>query len=396
MRIVFVSNYYNHHQKEVSETLYSLTLGEYRFIETSYMEKERKELGWGEKNKPEYVLNIQDSVEMRNICKDYIDSADVIITGSAPEYLFRNAVRHHKLILRYAERPFKDRNIYNIRYPLRLLKYHISTLSRKNIYMLCSSAYTAADYSKFFLFRNRTIRWGYFPETNVYPNIEDAINKKMAHSILWCGRFLDWKHPDDVIRMAKRLRDEGIIFSLKMVGIGPMFKEIKFLINEYELNDIVELKGSMQSKEVRSLMEETEILLFTSDYNEGWGAVLNEAMNSACAVVASHAAGSTPFLVSDGENGYIYRSGDIDQLTEKVKALLNNRQLRCSLGKCAYETITKKWNAINAAERLYNICASLLEKEDASVFYLEGPCSKAPIIEDDWFEINSERCKYAK
>ena len=49
-------------------------------------------------------------------------------------------------------------------------------------------------------------------------------------------------------------------------------------------------------------MEKSEIFLFTSDKGEGWGAVLNESMNSACAVVASHAIGSVPFLLKDGEN----------------------------------------------------------------------------------------------
>lgn len=51
----------------------------------------------------------------------------------------------------------------------------------------------------------------------------------------------------------------------------------------------------MKASEVRSYMEKADIYLFTSDFNEGWGAVLNESMNSGCAVVASHAIGSVPF-----------------------------------------------------------------------------------------------------
>lgn len=387
MKIVFVSNYYSHHQKEVSETLFSLTSGEYRFIETAYMEKERTELGWGGNDKPSYVLNIQESPELNDICVNYINNADVIITGSAPEYLFRKAIKHHKLIFRYAERPFKDRYIYDLGYPIRFLRYHLSTLARSNVYMLCASAFTAADYNKYALFRNKVIKWGYFPETRIYPNIDKVINDKKKKSILWCGRFLDWKHPDDAIKVAKQLKEEELDFTLNMIGIGPMLEEIESMINEYNLNDCVTLLGAMKPTQVRTLMEESEIVLFTSDFQEGWGAVLNEAMNSACAVVASHAAGSTPFLISYGENGYIYKSGDIGELTLITKTLLNDMQLSHRLGKRAYETITNMWNAKNATERLYSTCEKIVNGDKELQFYPEGPCSKAPILEDNWFDV---------
>ena len=57
-------------------------------------------------------------------------------------------------------------------------------------------------------------------------------------------------------------------------------------------------------------MEKTGIFLFTSDRQEGWGAVLNEAMNSGCAVVASHLIGAVPFLKKKKKNGLVYSSGD--------------------------------------------------------------------------------------
>ena len=80
------------------------------------------------------------------------------------------------------------------------------------------------------------------------------------------------------------------------------------------------LKGNVHFTEVRTLMEESEIFIFTSDFNEGWGAVLNEAMSSACGCVASYKAGSTPFLL-DGTNGQVYNSTQND-LNEKLKELL--------------------------------------------------------------------------
>ena len=55
MRIVFVSNYYNHHQAPLSETFYKKTEGNYYFIQTMPMEEERKKMRWGE-ILPDFVI----------------------------------------------------------------------------------------------------------------------------------------------------------------------------------------------------------------------------------------------------------------------------------------------------------------------------------------------------
>ena len=39
--------------------------------------------------------------------------------------------------------------------------------------------------------------------------IDELIVQKTPNSILWCGRFLDWKHPDDVIEIANMLKKEN-------------------------------------------------------------------------------------------------------------------------------------------------------------------------------------------
>ena len=130
-------------------------------------------------------------------------------------------------------------------------------------------------------------------------------------------------------------------------------------------------------------MEEASIFLFTSDRYEGWGAVLNEAMNSGCAVVASHAIGSVPFLINDGKNGLIYRSGDIEDLYKKVKYLIDNKEKTAELGKNAYYAITDLWNAETAAERFKQL-VQVINAGGADDLFNDGPCSKAKVLKDNW------------
>ena len=60
-------------------------------------------------------------------------------------------------------------------------------------------------------------------------------------------------------------------------------------------------------------MNEASIFIFNSDRYEGWGAVVNEAMNSGCAVLVSHVCGAAPFLVKQNENGRVYEYGNMTE-----------------------------------------------------------------------------------
>lgn len=76
------------------------------------------------------------------------------------------------------------------------------------------------------------------------------------------------------------------------------------------LSEYVTFAGFKKPEQVREYMENADIFLFTSDYGEGWGAVLNEAMNSCMAVVADCGIGAAPFLLKPGKNGMVYPDGN--------------------------------------------------------------------------------------
>ena len=220
MKIVFVSNFFNHHQKPVSDALFALTGGQYRFIATTPVPQSRQALGYGTEQPP-YVVAAYASPRLRETAQELIDEADVVIAGSAPEKLLRSRIRAGKLLFRYHERPLKE-GFSIVKYLPRLMKWHLKSPMTKPIYMLCASAYTASDYAKFGLFLNRCYKWGYFPETKRYEDLGALMAGKDPASLLWVGRMIDWKHPDDALAVARRLRQAGNDFTLTMIGMGPM------------------------------------------------------------------------------------------------------------------------------------------------------------------------------
>lgn len=382
MKIVFLSNYFTHHQSALSKSFADFDNIDYTFIETEPMEEERKNMGW-QIHGEDFVINHDFFSKNPEWCQELIDGADVVIIGSAPYELVRKRIKQKKLTFFYSERIYKrgyQAYKFIVRYIRFLYRYEFD-----NVYLLCSSAYTAADYNKTFTFRNKAYKWGYFPEAIQYENINSLIDRKKRNSILWVARMIDWKHPELAVDVAKRLKEEGYDFTLNMIGNGVLEDEIKRRIIEENLSDCVYMLGSMTPQEVRAHMEESEIFLFTSDRNEGWGAVLNESMNSACAVVASHAIGSVPFLINDTENGLIYKDGDLEDLYLKTKWLFDHSDERKNISLNAYHTVANEWNAENAAKRFIALAERIIGGESSPNLYNEGICSKSEILKDDWY-----------
>ena len=147
------------------------------------------------------------------------------------------------------------------------------------------------------------------------------------------------------------------------------------LAEELQVADLISFVGSQNPEQVRKLMERADIYLATSDYGEGWGAVINEAMNSGCAVVANKAMGAVPYLIDDCKNGYWYKNKDVEMLAVRAGMLIMNEAVRKDIGIAAYKTITEEWNGTIAADRVFRLAEDLLAGRKP-VVYETGPLSR--------------------
>lgn len=388
MTLTFVSNYINHHQIPVSNELYRLIEAGYTFVQTEPIEEERLQMGWqDETGRLPYLKLFYEEPEY---CEKLIMDSDVVVFGGTDEESYiKPRLAAGKLVLRYSERIYKSGQWKMISPRGLKKKYEDHTCYRKApVYLLCAGGYVASDFHLVRAYPHKMLKWGYFPETK-HLEKETLLgkHKEGTVSLLWAGRFIDWKHPELPILLAERLKKKGFAFHLSMAGGGEMEGEIKKLIAEKKLEEEVTLCGYRKPVEVRELMEKAEVYLITSDYKEGWGAVLNEAMNSGCAVLASHAIGAAPFLLKQGKNGLLFQSGNLADLEEKAEFLLKSVEERQRLGVAAYETILQEWNAENAADRLVEIAEKLLKANAENTVqnieelaYEKGPLSVAEVI----------------
>lgn len=372
MKITMVSNFLNHHQLALARELARQTDGNFHFIATERVSGERQALGYQDLEESFLIRAYKGDWEQ---AKKLLRESEVVILGSCPEELAQIPIRAGTLTFRFAERPLR-RGVEPLKYLPRLLRWHSRNPIWQNVHLLCAGAYTGGDYRKFGLFCRRAYRWGYFPETRRYDSIETLLTAKDPIRLLWAGRLIPLKHPEQALEVARRLKERGHGFQLDMIGAGELEDALRKQIRQLGLAEQVHLLGPMSPERVRDHMEKAGIFLFTSDEREGWGAVVNEAMNSGCALVAWEGAGSLPYLVRDGENGILIPGEDTEGMVRAVAELLKRPEKQRRLGGQAYRTITELWNGETAADRFVELCHHLRAGEPWPDLYSDGPCSR--------------------
>lgn len=387
MKIVFISNNFNHHERPFCDALYELIGTDFCFVQTQPMRAERVEMGWGVdvKQIPYCVCSYGENNEQEEALA-LCNAADAVILGNAPYEFISDRVKKNKLTFFYAERLFR-KGMWHMLYPptfLTVLKRFIIPGRKSNFYLLCASGYTAFDTRKIFAFNNHRFKWGHFIEVGYPESRKDKAEDGILH-LLWAGRFISWKHPEYPIRIAQTLKEMCIPFVLDIIGSGEQESNMRALISKLNIEDYVIMHGTMKPTEVRKYMEIADIYMFTSDFNEGWGAVLGEAMVSGCAVVASHGIGATPFLVQHKHNGLIYETGHYSSFERNVLKLVESKELREELSKNAIDTMLNTWSPELGAERFYCLAKNILEKGEP-IFFDNGPISKAEILHNNWFK----------
>lgn len=420
MRITMVSNYISHHQLPFSDAMFELCM-EYSFVQTMPMEQKRIDMGWAVD--PTTIPYVIESYKEPDNARRAIDEADLLIIGwIEDETIVSDRLRSGKPVFRISERIYREGQWRFISPKGLARKYreHIS-LKKYPVYLLCNGAYVASDYKLIGAYPHRKYRFGYFPPFRKVENVSELQGKKaklhtlnIEHpeelpiqrlvltkeeiNIVWAGRFIELKNPGFMIRLADDLNRRGIRFHIHMIGSGELEEELKAEA-EYRLIDhYITFHGMLSPEATRDVMEKCHIHIFTSNYLEGWGAVVNEAMNAGCAVIANVEVGCAPYLIKNGSNGLTYQASYEDML-DKVMSLVNFPGKIADLGINAYRTIADEWNGEVAAKRVieaYEKIISACDRDDLAdknrlvrvqdFGFASGPLSVAPVIKPGFFK----------
>lgn len=377
MKVVFLSNYLTAHQIPFCLEMERLLKDGYRFVSTEPISRERLDLGWKDETGYGFEIRAFESPEQAELAGRRIEDADFVLLGAADIGWIEKRLRKNKPVFYVTERYFKTEPRWT-RYPRAAASvfYRHNRFLGKNLYLLCAGAFVKSDLDRAHAYYKGAFKWGYFPRLVNYDR--ETLMKLRGGEVpelLWCGRFLDWKHPEMALKAALFLKSQNVRFHMNIIGSGPMKTELESFLRENALDGAVSLCPSMPADEIRRYMERADIYLATSGRFEGWGSVVNEAMNSGCAVIAGNLIGSVPYLIENGVNGFVFENECQEELNGALLRLIRHPEIRYAAGVKAYETISTAWNAAVAAERLVDVMNAMLAGGEA--FFEGGTCSRA-------------------
>jgi glycosyltransferase involved in cell wall biosynthesis len=127
--------------------------------------------------------------------------------------------------------------------------------------------------------------------------------------------------------------------SLIIIGEGAERKNLEELIKKYGLEKNVFLAGSI--KNAAEILPAIDIYV-NSSVKEGFPYSILEAMSAGLPIVATKV-GGIPEMITDGKNGLLVEPKNPKGLAEKIKTLIENKELRNTLSQQAQKNVKEKF-----------------------------------------------------
>ena len=154
--------------------------------------------------------------------------------------------------------------------------------------------------------------------------------------ILYSGKLIDKKRPLDLLKAFHQLNDANT--TLFYMGDGPLRNELEAYISKYQVRNVV-ISGFINQSEIGTIYSMADLFVMCSGIGETWGLSVNEAMNFSLPVIVSSTCGSSFDIVENGANGYVFKEGDIDALTDSLRLIVKDAMLRERMGEASKEKI---------------------------------------------------------
>jgi glycosyltransferase involved in cell wall biosynthesis len=175
--------------------------------------------------------------------------------------------------------------------------------------------------------------WAISVINNVGPDPKPASPSARAGrpTIAFLGRLVPHKRVELLLEAAARLRVDFPDLRVRVVGRGPLERELVARSAALGLGATVFFEGFLEEREKRQVLE-TSWLLALPSMNEGWGLAVMEAAAVGTPAVAFRVGGLRESIL-DGETGLL--CDDFEGFVEALRRMVRSRELRLRLGAAA-------------------------------------------------------------
>ncbi|WP_341941024.1 glycosyltransferase [Microbacterium sp. LWH10-1.2] len=181
-----------------------------------------------------------------------------------------------------------------------------------------------------------------------------VIGPREKNRIIFVGRLTAEKQVEVILQAMTKL-DPGLEATFDIVGGGDQRKNLENLAVKLGLGDRVTFHGRTTDEQLRALLSRASVFAIAS-IAELQSIATMEAMASALPIVAADAV-ALPHLVHDGENGYLFEPGNVEELAARLTDVLTadkaeyERMQQASLDGVAIHDINRTLDTFEALYR---------------------------------------------
>lgn len=178
--------------------------------------------------------------------------------------------------------------------------------------------------------------------TEVIRGATGPVRGREAPRVLYVGQFIPRKDVETLLRAFAVLRGEFQEWQLRLVGAGPLRERYQQLGEQLALGRSLEILAASSPAEIVTHMQDSRLVVLPSRF-DGWGLVVNEALQLGVPAVASNGCGASQLLTEQKSWGGVFTAGDSAGLAASMRQimkqdpadLLDRRAIEAKIGKSA-------------------------------------------------------------
>lgn len=224
-------------------------------------------------------------------------------------------------------------------------RYFRNQYERKGIWRLIDSfrnkqdEFFARNFDSFIVLTHEDKKyWGELNNITVIPNAAINLSDDKAsldrHSLIAVGRLTYQKGYDRLVHSWKIVHDIYPNWNLDIYGSGELHNDLTSLIEELGLSECVRIFNPINDI-VNAYLEHSALIL--SSRYEGLPMVILEAMSCGLPIIAYTCKCGPKDVISNGIDGFLVEEGNIEDLANKIVQIIENTDLRKSMGVNAIE-----------------------------------------------------------
>lgn len=183
-------------------------------------------------------------------------------------------------------------------------------------------------------FESVNSNWNVFPFSYC---TQSAVLKPEHHDkpvYIFIGSMEPRKDPLLILDAYSKMVNKDDVQQIRFIGSGTLLQSAQSIIANRQLEKEAVCLGVKPQKDIPANLSMADILILPSKY-DGWGAVVNEALQAGCYVIVSDACGASDLIRKDSRLGCVFPQGDANKLAKAMEhcashytEIHSNRQFR--------------------------------------------------------------------